>query len=137
MQGFELQILYSVSSIFVVGVGALLAYFTPKVKTALDKHLTAQQATIANTVIDGISSIAQTAVADFNQRIVADAKKNGIFTQQLAESVKADAVKAVTAQASSLIALGETVIGDVKSLIPQLVEQAVAVQKVQEPAQKA
>ncbi|MDD9147812.1 hypothetical protein OYT88_04515 [Sporolactobacillus sp. CQH2019] len=129
MQNIEVQIFTAILSLFVTGLGALIAAYEPKLKALIDKNLSAKQATVANTVIDGISSIAGTVVADFNQRIVADAKKNGIFTQQLAESVKADAVKAVTAQASSLIALGETVIGDVKSLIPQLVEQAVAAQK--------
>lgn len=126
MQNFELQVLTAVLSLFVTGVGALIVAYVPKLKILVDKHLTAKQADTANSVIDGLSAIAGTVVADFNQRVVKDAKTNGVFTTQLADNVKSAAVNAVIAQAPQLIALGEQTIGDVKTLIPQLVEQAVS-----------
>lgn len=126
MQSFELQVLTAVLSLFVTGIGALIAAYVPKLKAIVDKHLTSKQADVAKTVIDGLSSIVQTVVADFDQRVVSDAKKNGVFTPELAANVKDAAVKAVIAQAPNLIALGQTAIGDVQALIPQLVEQAVA-----------
>ncbi|BBN99356.1 hypothetical protein [Sporolactobacillus terrae] len=64
----------------------------------MDKHLDTAQVDIAKKVIDGLTSIAQTVVAGFNQRVVADAKAKGVFTSEFAASVKEDAVKAVIAQ---------------------------------------
>ncbi|WP_152540348.1 hypothetical protein [Sporolactobacillus terrae] len=125
MQDLGVQALTAVLSILVAGVGVLISAFVPKIKDAVDEHLGTAQANIANKVIDGLGSIAQTVVADFNQRVVADAKAKGIFTAELAASVKEDAVKAVIAQAPELIELGKSAIGDVEALIPQLIEQAV------------
>jgi hypothetical protein len=129
VQDLGVQALTAVLSILVAGVGVLVTAFVPKIKDAVDKHLGTSQANIANKVIDGLGSIAQTVVADFNQRVVADAKAKGVFTAELAASVKDDAVKAVIAQAPELIALGKSVIGDIEALIPQLIEQAVAKEK--------
>ncbi|WP_028983343.1 hypothetical protein [Sporolactobacillus terrae] len=125
MQDLGVQALTAVLSVLVVGIGALITAFVPKIKDAVDKHLGTSQANIANKVIDGLSTIAQTVVADFNQRVVADAKAKGVFTTELAASVKEDAVKAVIAQAPELIELGKSAIGDIEALIPQLIEQAV------------
>ena len=126
MTSLELQILQSVLSLLVVIVGAIISAFAPKLKSTIDAHLGVRQAVIANHVIDGLSSIAEAVVQDFNQRVVSDAKKNGVFTPELAKSVKEDAIKAVTAQGSSLISLAESTLGDTTSLISTLIEQAVA-----------
>lgn len=125
MQDLGVQVLSAVLSLLVAGVGALITAFVPKIKLAADKHLSSSQADIANKVLDGLSSIAETVVADFNQRVVADAKAKGAFTSELAARVKDDAVKSVIAQAPELISLGEQAIGNIKALIPQLIEQAV------------
>jgi hypothetical protein len=125
VQDLGVQVLTAVLSVLVAGVGAVVVSFMPKIKDAVDKHLSTSQADIANRVIDGLSSIAQTVVADFNQRVVSDAKAKGAFTSEFAASVKEEAVKAVIAQAPELIALGKSAIGDIECLIPQLIEQAV------------
>lgn len=122
----ELDILESLLSLLTMVVGSLLSILMPKIKLSIDAHLTAKQALIANHVMDGLGTIAEAVVQDFNQRIVQDAKKHGVFTPMLAASIKKDAVAAVMAQSQALYALGSHTLGDVESLIGSLVEQAVS-----------
>jgi hypothetical protein len=121
----ELQILQAALSIIVLLVGGLISAFVPKLKKTIDTHLGLRQAAIAKHVVDGLAQIAEAVVSDFNQRVVADAKENGVFTPQLASSIKADAIEAVLQQGATLAQLGEDVLGDMRSLVSTLVEQAV------------
>ena len=130
MTGIETQIVQGVTGLLALTVSTGIAYAMPKAKLWLAHHLNAQQASVADTVLSGLSTVVQTVVANFNQTVVADAKKAGTWTPELAAQVKADAVKAVMAQASNLVQLGNKVVGDIPSLVGSLVEQAVAKQKV-------
>jgi 3-dehydroquinate synthetase len=122
----ETQVVQYLTGLLALIVSGVLTYLARNLKAFINSHTTAKNAAVANTVIDGLSSIAEAVVQDFNQRVVADAKKNGVFTPQLAQSVKEDAVAAVKSQGASLVALGSGVIGDVDGLIRSLVEKAVA-----------
>lgn len=125
LNGLELKILEGLLSLFVIAVGTVITKYGPIVKKWIDKHLPKHDAQTANTIIDGLSKIAEATVQDFNQRVVHDAKRNGVFTPQLAQSVKQDAVKAIEAHGSGLVKLGKESLGDVESLIGPLVEQYV------------
>jgi hypothetical protein len=126
MQTLELQILQSVLSLLVVLVGSIISAFIPKLKATIDAHLGIRQATIVNHVIDGLASISEAVVQDFNQRVVLDAKKDGVFSKELAKSVKGDAIKAVMTHGSFLLSLSESTLSDVTGLISTLIEQSVA-----------
>ncbi|MCL6443640.1 MAG: hypothetical protein K6T83_09325 [Alicyclobacillus sp.] len=115
----ELQILEDVLSAFGLAFGAAVTYVTSHIVPKYVKSKTAANA------IDGLAAIAQSVVQDFNQRIVNDAKAQGVFNVQLAQKVKEDAVQAVLAQGANLAALAEKTVGDVQSLVESLVEQAV------------
>lgn len=130
MQSVELQILEGVVSLGTIVLGAAGTYLTTKVKKLVDSHLSAKNAEVANNVIDGLTSIADAVVQKFNQTVVSDAKTNGVFTPQLAQSVKKDAIAAVMTQGSALIQLGQGVIGDVQQLVASLIEQSVVINKV-------
>ncbi|SIS87991.1 hypothetical protein [Alicyclobacillus vulcanalis] len=120
----EIQILEDVLSAFGLAVGGALTYLTTKVVPKYIHSQTAQSA------IDGLASIAESVVAQFNQTIVADAKANGVWNAALATKVKQDAVNAVLSQGANLVKLAEKVVGDVPELVSTLIEQAVAKSKV-------
>lgn len=122
----EQQIVQALLGLLSVVVTAGLGYFAPRLKTIVAAHLNANTAQVANHVIDGLGKIAQAVVQDFNQRVVSDAKAQGVFNAQLAAAVKQDAVNAVKSQGAALLALGQGSIGDVDGLIGSLVEHAVA-----------
>ena len=125
----EAQIVQALAGLLVAVVTALVSAAVPKLKTWLNNHLSAQQATVANDVLSGLASITQSVVQNFTQTVVTSAKAAGTWTPEMMAQVKADAVKAVQSQGSALVALGNKVIGDVPALIGTLVEQAVAQQK--------
>lgn len=132
----EAQILQDVSSAAVLAIGSAITYVTTKVVPKYIHSKTAQNA------IDGLASIAQSVVADFDQRVVADAKKNGAFTPQLAAAVKEDAIKAVMSQGANLVKLAQKSVGDVQQLVSSLIEQAVTQNHISntaapEPAKQA
>lgn len=125
MNQVELQVLQGVLSLVTLAIGVALSVLTPKLKTLVDRHVDAKKAQIANTVIDGLAKVAEGVVNEFNQKVVGDAKAHGLFTPQLQQSVKADAVAAVMSQAGALVALGKQVVGEVEPLIGSLIEKAV------------
>ncbi len=125
MSGIETQVVQGLTGLLSLAVTAAIAYAAPRAKRWVTTHTTAKAAGVATTVIDGLSSIAQAVVADFDQRIVNDAKAVGTWTPALAASVKADAVKAIMDQGAHLVALGQSVVGNVEALVSSLVEQAV------------
>ncbi|GMA64941.1 hypothetical protein NZD89_06035 [Alicyclobacillus fastidiosus] len=106
MQGLEIKIVEGLLDLLIIAVIIGLLYSRPQIKKIVDAHLSAQQAAVANNVIDGLANIAEAVVQDFNQRIVASAKANGVFTPQLAQSVKQDAIQAVLSQGAGLISVG-------------------------------
>lgn len=114
-------------AVYAVGYGVII--LAPRAKHWFSAHTSAKVANVADSVITSLQSIATTVVADLNQRIVNDAKAAGTFTPALAASVKADAVKAVLSQGSQLVALGKNVVGDIESLVPGWIEQAVEANK--------
>ena len=124
-QSIELTLLQGLLSLFVVLIGALLSAFIPKLKQMVDAHLSAKQALVANQVMDGLAKISEAVVQDFNQRVVADAKANGVFSPLVAASVKKDAVNAVMSQSGALRTLGSSTLGDVEGIIGSLIEQVV------------
>jgi hypothetical protein len=122
----EAQITNAFVGLLTIVVTVAISYLVPRAKAALDAHLSAKTATVANTVIDGLGTISQAVVQDFNQRIVADAKAAGTWTDELGQSVKEDALAAVKSQGAALVSLGRSVGVEVAALIDSLVEQAVA-----------
>ncbi|WP_067931754.1 hypothetical protein [Alicyclobacillus kakegawensis] len=129
----ELQILESLLSLMTLLIGIGISALAPHLKRIVSAHADSKQAQLAAHVIDGLAAIAQAVVQEFNQKVVADAKKAGVFTPALAQSVKQDAVSAVISQAGPLAALGREVIGDLPSLVSSLVEQAVAKHHIDTP----
>lgn len=125
VSGVEVQVLEDVISAFGLAVGAGVTYVTTKVVPKYVHSKTAQNA------IDGLANIANAVVQNFNQTVVDDAKKTGVFNAQLASQVKKDAVTAVLSQGSNLVKLAQKSVGDVQSLVETLVEQAVAGNKSQ------
>jgi len=125
-QQLEMQIVQALLGLLVAGVTAAVGALVPRARTFFAAHTSAAHATQANAVIAGLGSIAESVVQDFNQRIVTDAKKNGVWGAQLASSVKRDAVAAVMDQGANLVALGGKVLGNAEGLVGVLVEQAVA-----------
>lgn len=126
MNALETQVVQALLGLLMAGTTVAIGYIAPRAKRWVSTHATAKAADVATSVIDGLSAIAETVVQDFNQRVVVDAKKAGTFTPALAASVKADAVRAVLDQGSSLVGLGRSVVGNVDALVASLVEQAVA-----------
>jgi hypothetical protein len=132
----ESQIVSGLTGFLSLVVSAGFAYLVPRLQKMIDAHVNAKTATVANSVIAGLSSIAQAVVQDFNQKVVADAKAAGAWTPQLAQSVKADAIAAVKSQGAALVALGKSVSVDVEPLIESLIEQAVALHHIDTPKQE-
>lgn len=124
-----MKILESALSLLTLLVGSAVTYLTSKSKKLVDSHLNNKQSALANNVISGLASIANAVVQEFNQKVVVDAKKNGVFTPQLALAVKEDAVLAVKSQGAALLKLGESVLGNMDALVSTLVEQAVVKNK--------
>lgn len=129
-----MDILHALLGILSAAVTAIISYFATRLKSAVDAHLTTKQAQIFNHVVNGLSQIADMTVSDFNQRVVTDAKTQGVFTPALAKSVKADAVAVVKSQGSALISLAGSSISDIDQLVSSLIEQSVSKQKAQTTA---
>ena len=136
MNTLESQIVQGLVGLLTAAVTAAVAYLAPKAKTWVQTHVAGTQAVVANTVIDGLSQIADSVVQNFNQQVVDNAKANGTWNAALGAQIKAEAVKAVQSQGSALVALGKTVVGDVQGLVGSLVEQAVANNKATASASK-
>lgn len=131
----ESQIINGLAGLLFLIVSAAVSYLVPKAEKLIDAHLNEKQANIANKVIDGLGTIAENTVKNFNQKVVNDAKEAGAFTPQLAESVKNDAVQAVKSQGASLLSLGKNVLGDTESLVNNIIESAVDKNHVDTPVQ--
>lgn len=123
--GLESQVVQALAGLLTAVVTAGVAYLAPKIKGWLAAHTASQTSAMASKVIDGLASIADSVVANFNQQVVVTAKVNGTWTPALAAQIKAEAVKAVQSQGAALVALGQTTVGDVQGLIGSLVEHAV------------
>jgi len=123
MASVELQILQDLASAGVLAVGSAITYVTTKIVPKYIHSKTVQNA-IAN-----LGSIVEATVSDFNQKVVDSAKKEGTFTDALAQSVKADALAAVKDQGAPLIKLLEGSIGNLDSFLSSLIEQSVASNK--------
>lgn len=132
-----MDIVRALVGILSVAVTSAISYFSMKLKNTVDAHLTHKQAIMFNDIVNGLGQIADMTVSDFNQRIVLDSKKQGLFTAALAKSVKQEALEAVKQQGTSLVHLAGTSISDVDQLVSTLIEQAVLRQKKQSPSQTA
>lgn len=119
MATVEVQILQGVASVGGLAISAGITYLV----NAINKNVKSKS---AQDIITGLGSIADSVVQDFNQKVVSQAKANGVFTPQLAASVKQDAVQAVLSQGSALVKLGEKSVGNMQALVSSLIEQAVA-----------
>lgn len=124
--GYEVDILSALLGLLLIGTKVSLAYVVPRLKSFIDSKVSATHAQVANSVIDSLAKITESVVQEGNQLWIADAKKNGIFTAEMAQQAKADAIKAVMNHAPELVALGQQVIGDVPAFIGSLVDKFVA-----------
>lgn len=115
----EAQVVQAVLGLLSALVAWAVAYFSPKLKAQF------HSATAGN-AIDGLGKIAEAVVQDFNQRVVAEAKANGVFNAQLGASVKAQAIAAVKDQGANLVALADKTVGNADQLVSSLIESAVA-----------
>lgn len=122
----ETQVVQALTGILALAITGAVTYLSGHAKAWLTTHVSAKTASVANDVVDGLGKIADSVVLDFNQRIVTDAKANGVWNLQLAQQVKADAVRSVLDQGAQLVNLGSKVVGNVPDLVAALVEQAVA-----------
>jgi len=126
MNGLESQIVQGAAGLLTLTVTLVITMLTGRAKRWISAHSSAKAADVATTVIDGLGSIAEAVVSDFNQRVVTQAKAAGTWTPALAASVKADAIRAVADQGGQLVALGQSVVGNMSGLVSSLVEGAVA-----------
>jgi hypothetical protein len=132
VNGIETDIVNAVTGLLSLSVTALVGYLAPKVKKIVDAHTSASHAQVFNHVVDGLGRIAEATVMDFNQRVVNDAKEQGVFTPALAQSIKSDAMDAVKTQGSALISLAGESISDVDPFVSSLIEHAIAKQKTKQ-----
>lgn len=133
----ETQFVQALGGLLAATTTASIGIITPKIKAFLTTHITAKNASVAESnanvaainvkvasnAIDSLSKIVESVVTDFNQRIVADVKTKNGFTPELAEQVKKDATAAVKSQGSQFI---ELIDGNTEELVSTLIEQAVA-----------
>lgn len=125
----ETMILQNVMSILGVLLASCITYLTARAKRVIDSHLSRQQAEMANTVLNGLSAVANAVVNDFDQRIVQDTKNTGEWNTELGRTVKRDAISAVKTQAPALCNLGQTALGDIDQLIGTMIEDAIRKRK--------
>lgn len=126
----QTQIVQDLAGLLMAVVTAGMGYLGVKAKAWLHSHTNAQVAATGNSVIDGLSKIVDSVVQDFNQTIVNPAKSNGTWNASIGAQVKQDAIAAVKSQASNLLALGQSTLGNVDSMIGSLIEQFVAKHKL-------
>ncbi|MCL6454382.1 MAG: hypothetical protein K6T78_12290 [Alicyclobacillus sp.] len=127
--GIEQQIVSGLVGLLTLVLSAGITWATRKASALIAAHTSAKTAETATTALQGLSTIATSVVQDFNQRVVSDAKKTGVWTPQLAQQVKADAVAAVKAQGGALIRLAAQTVGSTDDLVGTLLEQAVSQNK--------
>ncbi len=132
MQNIELNILQALLSLLSLVAAAGITYLAPQLKAFIG-------ASAANMITNVLSSIVDGVVQDFNQKVVSQAKQDGAFTPQLAQSVKQDAIEAVMSQGGVIIKLASLVLGDVEQLVSSQIEKAVVQYKTPSstPAQPA
>src|SRR5579875_302281 len=126
IMSLESQFVEALSGLLYASATAGIAVITPKIKNFILAHTQEKTAAVANNAIDGLSKIAMSVVADFNQRIVADTKADKAWTPELAEKIKKDAIAAVKSQGGPFIQLIGTTEDDVVNLISTLIEHAVS-----------
>ena len=126
----QTQIVQDLSGLLYVAVTAGLGYVGVKAKAWFAAHTTAQVAAAGDSALSTLSGIVSNVVQDFNQTVVNQAKANGSWTPAMGAQVKQDAIAAVKSQASNLLTLGKSVLGNVDSLIGSMIETAVAKHKV-------
>jgi hypothetical protein len=105
----EAQFIQALSALVYIVAIAGITYVTPKIKQFLEVHTNAKT---ASTVTDEFSTIAESVVNDFNNRIVNDAKARQAWNPQLAQTIKNDAIASVKTQ--------------IEPLLSTLIEQAVS-----------
>lgn len=122
--GLETQVVQGLVGLVTLAASAGITYLSAHAKAWLTSHTSANVSAAANNVVDGLDKIAVNVVHDLNDRIIRDAQANGVLTPQLLAQVKADAVRSVMDQGSSLVALGATVVGNVPDLVAGLVAKS-------------
>lgn len=125
----ETQLIQALSGLLYAAATAAISVMTANIKNFIKAHTQEKKAAVARNAIEGLSKIAESVVADFNQRIVKDVKAKKAWTPELAEQVKRDAVAAVKSQGSAFILLIGKNDKDVEPLISTLIEQAISKRK--------
>ena len=126
----QTQIVQDLAGLLMAFVTAAVGYLGVKAKAWLHSHTNAQVAATGNSVIDGLSKVVDSVVQDFNSTVVNDAKLKGTWTAAMGAQVKQDAIAAVKSQAANLLALGQSTVGNVDSLIGSLIQQFVEKHKL-------
>ena len=126
MLHLQSQVLSYVSSLLGVVLIGAISYATPFVKKWITNHLPAQEAQVADSVLNNLGTIVKSVVGNFNVSVVNDLKATKLFTPEAAAIVKQDALTAIKSQGAHLIALGKTTVGDIESWIEAELQNAVA-----------
>ena len=126
----QTQVVQDLAGLLAATLTAGVAYLSVKAKAWLHAHTNAQVATTGTSVVDGLSKIVDSVVQDFNSTVVNDAKLNGTWTAAMGAQVKQDAIAAVKSQGANLLALGQSTVGNVDSLIGSLIQQFVTKHKL-------
>ncbi|GIM47055.1 hypothetical protein DNHGIG_26040 [Collibacillus ludicampi] len=87
-----------------------------------------------NDILDTVERIAEMVVADTNQRIVSGLKAQGLFTPEVAASVKQAAVQEVLANLGPLKEKAVGLIGPLERIVEQAIEKHVVLAKTKTPA---
>lgn len=120
------QLTYDVVGLLLISIILALGL---RLKKLIDRHLDAQEAILFNSVVNGLSQLADVTIHSFNQEVITQ-KTNRTFTAETAKSIKQSAVNAVLSQGSNLISLAKDLLPEIEALVGNLIEKAVANHKV-------
>ncbi|WP_026975763.1 hypothetical protein [Alicyclobacillus contaminans] len=113
----ETEVVQALSGILVAAITASLAWVSNHVKAYLAAHTDAKIAETASNAVDKLQQIAEAVVEDFNQKIVADAKANGVWNKNLADTVRKEALQAVLDQGAAFAGVLKSAGTDVEGLV--------------------
>lgn len=119
----ELQAVQALVGILAAALTAGIGYLATHAKASLQAHASAKYAEQGDHLIDALDKIAESTIQGLNQRVVADAQKNGLFTPELLQSVKQDAIDTIKASLPLVVSPVSQTIAGTDPLILSLVDK--------------
>lgn len=119
----EMQAVQALLGVLVGVLTGGIMYLAQHAKASLKAHASAKYAEQGNHIIDGLDKIAESTVQALYQRVVSDAQKNGLFTPELLQSVKQDAIDTIKQSLPLVISPVSQAIAGTDPLILSLVDK--------------